>query len=525
LSLHRVGIRPHPCEPWTSLVPSVANSLLPGGHDASLPVLRRRMSLLESWKPAREWKPSETMGLQQRVADGQGKAAAKSLGQILSGVAPVVLTGQQPGLAGGPLFVWLKAHAAIVHAERMSASLGVPVRALFWVAGDDSDLAEVRYLSDPVSGALLDSHPGLSADQRSVGDLAFTDPLGLSNWVDKSWPLSGLHSILELRPKDLSTLMVACLRHWFGDRLVVVDARWPQLRTLAHRTYRTFGRSPEGIHQALSSGMASATAAGLKVAIRSWPDKLRLFRLGEDGVRRRISVASNMVADGAGWTESVTSLPSLLDREPHLFSHDVVSRPFAAEEIFPVVAHVLGPGEFAYFACLGPLSQKIGAPLAPALPRASCTILPAGPWDVATAAGWDPPARSSGPWDPLKKSFLKARHPEERLWTKTWADARADYLDQLSNAAMEPGLEALGRKLASFEKRLHDNRLMAFSSKHEVELAELKRLWNLAGGGGLQERSVSPWALEHHLGQPELLRRLAEAMDPDDPVHVVWEAK
>jgi len=483
------------------------------------------MALLESWKPAREWKPSETMGLQQRVADGQGKAAAQSLGQILSGVAPVVLTGQQPGLAGGPLFVWLKAHAAIVHAERMSASLGLPVRALFWVAGDDSDLAEVRYLTDPVSGSLLDSHAGESGAQRSVGDLAFPDLKGLSEWVDAAWPLSGLHSILQLKPADLSSLMVACLRHWFGDRLVIVDARWPELRTLAHRTYRTFGRSPEGIHKALSAGMAAATEAGLKVAIRSWPDKLRLFRLGEDGARRRISMADGHLSDGAEWTVSVKSLPSVLDREPDRFSHDVVSRPFAAEEIFPVAAHVLGPGEFAYFACMGPLSQKIGAPLAPALPRASCTILPPGPWELAKVAGWDPAARSSGAWDPLKKTFLQAKHPEERLWVKTWADARADYLDQLSGAETEPALESLGRKLANFEKRLHDNRVRAFASRHVQELSELKRLWSLTGSGGLQERSVSPWALEHHLGQPELLGRLSEAMDPDEPVHVVWEAR
>lgn len=116
MTLRRVGIRPHPCEPWTSLVPSVASQLLPGGNDASLPVLRRRVGVLESWKPAREWMPSEKVGLLRRVADGQGKAVAQSLGQILSGVAPVVLTGQQPGVAGGPLFVWLKAHAAVAHA-------------------------------------------------------------------------------------------------------------------------------------------------------------------------------------------------------------------------------------------------------------------------------------------------------------------------------------------------------------------------------------------------------------------------
>lgn len=522
MTLRRVGIRPHPCEPWTSLVPSVAAQLLPGGNDASLPVLRRRLVALESWKPAREWMPSEKVGLLRRVADGQGKAVAQSLGQILSGVAPVVLTGQQPGVAGGPLFVWLKAHAAVAHAERMSVRLGLPVRALFWVAGDDSDLAEVRRILDPATGRALDSHPGIADGIRPVGDIPFSDPEGMRSWVASVWPDSPLLSLLHQDATDLSSLMVACLRHWFGDRLVVVDARWNEVRSLARRTYRTFARSPEGIHKALSAGMEAASAAGLKVAVRSWSDRLRLFRIGEDGGRRRIVSQGGMLSDGTDWTVSVKSMPSVLESGIERFSHDVVSRPFAAEEIFPVLAHVLGPGEFAYFACLGEVSRKIGAPLAPVLPRASCTILPPGPWPEALRAGWDPPARSSGPWDPLKNAYVESMHPESVQWTRTWADARADYLDQVGSGA---SVEAFGRKMASFESRLRMSRLKAMSGRYEQELSVLKRLWGLVGAGGSQERVVSPWSLEQHLGQPELLRRLAERVDPDEPVHTVWEAR
>lgn len=522
MTLRHVGIRPHPCEPWTSLVPSVASQLLPGGYDASLPVLRRRLGVLESWKPAREWTPAEKVGLLRRVADGQGKAVAQSLGQILSGVAPVVLTGQQPGVAGGPLFVWLKAHAAVAHAERMSARLGLPVRALFWVAGDDSDLAEVRSVLDPSTGTVLDSHPGREDGIRPVGDIPFPDPRGMRSWAASAWPDTAFPSLLDGGPNDLSSLMVACLRHWFGDRLVVVDARWNEVRSLARRTYRTFARSPEAIHRALSAGMSAAAAAGLKVAVRSWPDRLRLFRIGDDGGRRRVLARGGMVSDGADWTIPVKSMPSALEREIERFSHDVVSRPFAAEEIFPVLAHVLGPGEFAYFACLGEVSRSIGATLAPALPRASCTILPAGPWPEALRAGWDPPARSSGPWDPLKDAYVESMHPESVQWSRTWADARADYLEQVGSDA---SVEAFGRRMASFEAQLRRTRLKSLASRHAQELSNLRRLWAIVGAGGSQERVVSPWALEQHLGQPELLRRLAECLDPDEPVHTVWEAR
>lgn len=525
MTLRRVGGHPHPCLPWSRLAPETSAQLFPGGLDAALPVVRRRSAHLETWKPAREWKPSETVRLQQRVAAGQGKGAAQALGQILSGVAPVVLTGQQPGLAGGPLFVWLKAQTAILHAERLSSQLGMPVRALFWVAGDDADLAEVRYLPDLPGAGVLDSHPGVVDGIRPVGGIPFPDPGELAARLATTWPYAPVASAIAGGARDLSSLMIACLRHWFGDRLVVVDASWPELRTLAMRTYRTFSRSPEAIHKSLSAGMDAARAAGLPVAIRSWPDRIRLFRIGDDGGRRRVSVKEGNCSDGTGWSAPVRSFPSVLKQEGDRFSHDVVSRPFAAEEIFPVLGHVLGPGELAYFACLGPLSQKIGAPLAPVFPRASCTVLPAGPWPEALAAGWDPSARAAGPWDPLKMDYLLAKHPESNLWSRKWNDARSDYLDQLGGRPNDPVVEALGRKLGAFEARWRHSRLLELAADHGRELSDLRRLWTLAGAGSLQERVMSPWALEHHLGQPELLRRLAEVVELGEGSHVVWEAR
>src|SRR5690606_31201351 len=53
-----------------------------------------------------------------------------------------VLTGQQPGLLGGPALGFSKAMSAVAWAREWSARLGRPVIPVFWAAGDDSDLAE-----------------------------------------------------------------------------------------------------------------------------------------------------------------------------------------------------------------------------------------------------------------------------------------------------------------------------------------------------------------------------------------------
>ena len=522
MTLHRVGGRPHPCDPWTGLVPSVADHLFPGGRDASVPTLRRRLDRLESWKGGVGWTPSEGADLKRRVHATQGMTAANSTEQILLG-APVVLTGQQPVLGGGPLFVWLKALSAIRYAERMSRRLGVTVRPVFWIAGDDSDLAEVRQLSDPVSGQVWDGFPGRSGGPMPVGALPLTDPTALATDIQAAWPGSMLPSLVE-RSTDLSGLFMACLRHWFGDQIVVVDAAWPELRTLARRSYSRFAGQTESVHRAVASGMESAKASGLPVSLGTAPGRSRLFHWDDQG-RHRIVLREGMATDGGAWSVPVGEFAGSVERDPTDFSHDAGSRPFAAEEIFPVLAHVLGPGEFAYFACLGDLGRQMELPLAPALPRASITVLPTGPWEDARAGGWDPAQGGVVSWATLERSFRKHLVPEWAVWSRRWADARADYLDELGWNIDDPARLDLDRHLARREAAAMRERIRERSLPHADRIGNLRTFWTTAGAGAVQERMLSPWALEHHLSQPELLIRLGEAVDPDEPTHVVWEAK
>jgi Bacillithiol biosynthesis BshC len=55
-----------------------------------------------------------------------------------------VLTGQQAGLFGGPLFTLLKALTALKLASQVSDEHDVPAVAVFWVEAEDHDWSEVR---------------------------------------------------------------------------------------------------------------------------------------------------------------------------------------------------------------------------------------------------------------------------------------------------------------------------------------------------------------------------------------------
>ena len=103
--------------------------------------------------------------------------------------AVAVVTGQQAGLFGGPVFTLLKAITTIQTAAQVAAEQQVPVTAVFWVDAEDHDWAEVASCSvldtdlerrtvtlsppagageGPVAGVRLDGSVGAAIDELAA---------------------------------------------------------------------------------------------------------------------------------------------------------------------------------------------------------------------------------------------------------------------------------------------------------------------------------------------------------------------
>jgi len=99
-----------------------------------------------SYDPARR----ETVSA---ILEGQNKAwsaSPKTLENIerLRRGAAAVVTGQQVGLFGGPMFAIYKALTAVKLANEATAA-GIEAVPVFWLATYDHDLAEVNHVSFP----------------------------------------------------------------------------------------------------------------------------------------------------------------------------------------------------------------------------------------------------------------------------------------------------------------------------------------------------------------------------------------
>ena len=83
----------------------------------------------------------------RRAEPSPSPAAAAALEALRDGAGAVV-TGQQVGLFGGPLFTPFKAATALARARQATAE-GRPHAAIFWLATEDHDFAEIDHVTFP----------------------------------------------------------------------------------------------------------------------------------------------------------------------------------------------------------------------------------------------------------------------------------------------------------------------------------------------------------------------------------------
>ncbi len=104
---------------------------------------------------------------------GSDASVEASLDRFAAGAVAIV-SGQQAGLFSGPSYTFYKALSAIRLADELSAE-GIPAVAIFWLATEDHDLAEVNHAFWPArEGPVRLELPVEGSAVRRVGEV----PLG-----------------------------------------------------------------------------------------------------------------------------------------------------------------------------------------------------------------------------------------------------------------------------------------------------------------------------------------------------------
>src|SRR5438067_3844133 len=164
--------------------------------------------------------------------------------QRLRDGAACVVTGQQVGLFGGPLFATFKALSAMKLAMEATAA-GVDCVPIFWLATEDHDLEEVSQVTllgtDGSLHALTSTSQG--AHDAPISDIRFGPEI--TNLVEAATNILGVSEVSEFlreayQPGEtlggsFARLATRLLGRW---GVVMLDASDPELHIIAEPIYR-----------------------------------------------------------------------------------------------------------------------------------------------------------------------------------------------------------------------------------------------------------------------------------------------
>jgi len=321
-----------------------------------------------AWREA--WLASLLPDLPDDAARDQARRAVRRLGD---GRAQVVITGQQPGFLGGPLYTLYKIAAAVVLAELRTAA-GHATVPVFWSGDDDDDYREaLQPVAWDPGRAILVRHAdhgrrGLPTD-RMVGELPAAEvALGEAAWLDEIAGHGELARDLAARYREAvaageswSRLQRrAMLRIFAGHGLLVVHGNDARLHEAAAPFYQRLWDDRARLRDLARSGGRQLAAAGYPTAV-SEPSIQRFLHLGRAGRRQPLA------ADHAG------QMPGAAELRP-----GVVARSLVQDWLFRPAGVVVGPGEVAYLKQLAPIYAAFELPRAPLLPRLFAQLGPAG---------------------------------------------------------------------------------------------------------------------------------------------------
>lgn len=275
-----------------------------------------------------------------------------------------IVTGQQAGLAGGPLYTWYKAITAIKWSRTLQhqypQSRFVPV---FWVAGEDHDAEEIDHCwlnffdKKPYKGSIN----GPVGRHRTVADMLPEIPEVYRQYWQQT-PTWGqafaqlLHDLLG--PQGLVVLD--------ADSRLLKEAFVPHMQAELSE-----GKAAHALKH--TTEVLSALGYRPQLHIRD----CNLF-YQQEGLRERLETAPDgyRLAD-SGALLSTAAVEQLLHESPEALSPNAAMRPLYQQTILPCVAYIGGYGEMAYWLQLKGMFDAYGLPYPVLLPRLQALALPA----------------------------------------------------------------------------------------------------------------------------------------------------
>lgn len=421
-----------------------------------------------------------------------------------------VVTGQQLGMLGGPLYTFYKIVTALKLCnnlnERYDDFFFVPI---FWLEGDDHDFEEVKSISiiDEYNNLKKISYEDEAPEEENKGSIGY---LKLNPDINRFFDAINV----ELKDTEFKNDIISKLRSfyaegrtfkdafrdlifWLFDQygLLIFDPQDVEVKNLLKPVFKkeiTDFRNHTEKLVSVSAKLEEEYHAQVKVR------PINLFYHTEEGRYLIEPIENEFRLKRKRKKFTYDELIELIEKEPSRFSPNVLLRPICQDYLLPTAFYIGGPSEISYFAQVTPLYNiyKVEPPII--YPRSSATLI-----EKNIASLLEKYELS------LEDIFTEPENLKNKVMEIISPNSLDEIFSQTSNA-IELTYDKLKERLFEFDKTIADastkyrqktthyleelkgKALDAQKKKHEVTLRQIDKLSaSLFPNSNLQERELN----------------------------------
>lgn len=428
----------------------------------------------------------------------KSEAVRKNIASLRKDESVVVVGGQQAGLLTGPLYTIHKVISIIKLAEEQEKELQQRVIPVFWIAGEDHDVAEVNHVYVMKEGKpTKKTYPSYQPFKTMVTDIEIDSEL-MEQWFEdivSTYGETDFTSRLLDQMKEIFQhahtfvdFFSALIHEWFKEfGLLLMDAADPALRKIESTYFVQMIEQCEDITSAVLAQQAFIQNQGYKRMIEMEDDAANLFYYIKDKRDRCLlkKHEGQFIGKNGELTYTKEELLLIAKETPEQLSNNVVTRPLMQELLFPVLAFISGPGEISYWAELKRVFDVFEMKMPPIVPRLNITFVERGietdlqelslPLEKVLTEGTDRSLKQyleSMKDDTLDELFQKMKN--ELMNNHQELAKRALEVDKGIEPLLHKNLFFIEQQLDFLNKKLEDRT----KEKHDIVVRKYERIQN-----------------------------------------------
>ncbi len=433
------------------------------------------------------------------------EAAIRNIKRLEKDNALVVVTGQQLGVYGGPLYTVLKTISTIHIAKKLEKEFNRPVVPVFWLADEDHDYDEVRKITvlekdEPKTFSL----PPKNNNLPTVADLLVPDEISKvknqlkgslydTDFSDELWEL--LDQCFQDDYSFFEAFGLFISRLFSKHGLILAGSNHPDVKNATSKYIKASIEKADTIREQLEKNTGKiAEKYHQQVTLYD----SNLFYFDEGNRRTKISRNGNSWKTDGSIQWSTVELLDEIEAHPDRFSPNVFLRPILQDALLPTVGYVAGPGETAYYGQMKSMYQCFDMKMPIIFPRLSATLVEPAIDRIMGELPFEFHEYGERIED-LESDYVDRtdQHEIEAIFEE-W-QSRVEKVSDIKKkdiAEIDPTLEAAAEKATSIYinelNKLKGKVYRSVKKQDQTQIDRIRRIKaNLFPGDGLQERTVA----------------------------------